>query len=182
MGFSRTRSRDSSSGAWRATRSSNVAFGSSIIAHSSPFISTPCCSKSFGSTRRGGLAAPPSRTPEGVGQPFRRIDRQHADLHSAFGQPGRDRRRGGRLADPAGARADDDLLALEGVGEAGALGAPPRPFGRRRAPAGAAAGEALLARGGVGGAGPLGAHPSLFESSRAASGPRSGSNRKGRVL
>src|SRR6478609_5669818 len=55
MRLFRTRSRDSSSGAWRATSSSKVAFASSIIAHSSPFISTPCCSKRAGSTRRASL-------------------------------------------------------------------------------------------------------------------------------
>ena len=55
MRFSRTRSRDSSSGAWRAISSSKVALASSIIAHSSPFISTPCFSNSAGSTRRASL-------------------------------------------------------------------------------------------------------------------------------
>ena len=50
MRLSRTRSRDSSSGAWRATSSSKVALASSIIAHSSPFISTPCFSNRAGST------------------------------------------------------------------------------------------------------------------------------------
>ena len=41
--------------------SSKVALASSIIAHSSPFISTPCLAKSFGSTSRGSL--PSSSSP-----------------------------------------------------------------------------------------------------------------------
>ena len=45
----------SSSGAWRATSSSKVALASSIIAHSSPSISIPCASNSFGSTRLASL-------------------------------------------------------------------------------------------------------------------------------
>ena len=53
--------------------------------------------------------------PERVGQPPRRVDRQHRHLLAARRHAERDRRRRGRLADAAGARADADLLALEPV-------------------------------------------------------------------
>src|SRR5215210_4240097 len=56
MRFARMRSRVSSSGAWRRTSSSNVAFASSIIAQSSPpFVSTPSSANSSGSTWRSWL-------------------------------------------------------------------------------------------------------------------------------
>src|SRR6185295_20109188 len=53
MRFSRMRSRVSSSGAWRRTSSSKVAFASSIIAHSSPpWVSIPAFANRAGSTWR----------------------------------------------------------------------------------------------------------------------------------
>ena len=57
--------------------------------------------------------------PERVRQPLRRVDRQHADLQPLRRHPGRDRRRGRRLADPAGAGADADRFALEDFAERG---------------------------------------------------------------
>ena len=56
MRFARMRSRVSSSGAWRRTSSSKVAFASSIIAHSSPpLVSIPASANSSGSTWRSSL-------------------------------------------------------------------------------------------------------------------------------
>ena len=77
---------------------------------------------------------------ERVGEALGRVDRQHADLQAPGGHPGGDCRRGGRLSDPARARADADVLALEDVGDRGHLrrsgrraGAlPPRPARAQR--------------------------------------------------
>ena len=60
---------------------------------------------------------------ERVGEPLRRVDRQHADAQPAGRHAGRDRRRGRRLADPAGAGADADVLAFEDLADR-------RPSGR----------------------------------------------------
>ena len=50
---------------------------------------------------------------ERVGEPLRGVDRHHRDALAAGGHAHRDRRRGGRLADPAGAAADADALVGE---------------------------------------------------------------------
>src|SRR3954447_6473347 len=55
MRLPRISSRVAASGASRSMTSSNVRFASSIIAHSSPRISTPCPAKRDGSTRCGSL-------------------------------------------------------------------------------------------------------------------------------
>ena len=92
------------------------AFASSIIAHSSPSPgSTPASVNSAGSTWRSVVAE--LGQAERVGEALRRVDRQHRDLLAAGRHPGRDRRRGRRLADPARAGADADALALEQLGD-----------------------------------------------------------------
>src|SRR3954471_8302485 len=55
MRLARISSRVAASGASRSITSSNVRLASSIIAHSSPRISTPCGAKRAASTRRGSL-------------------------------------------------------------------------------------------------------------------------------
>src|SRR3954468_2372518 len=55
MRLDSTSSRVAASGASRSITSSNVRLASSIIAHSSPRISTPCGAKRAASTRRGSL-------------------------------------------------------------------------------------------------------------------------------
>ena len=115
MRFERMRSRVSSSGAWRSIRSSNVRLASSIIAHSSPFISIPCSANRSGSTRH--LLVAELAQAERVREPLRRVDREHGDLLAGGRRSHRDRRRGGRLADAARAGADADPLALEQVAD-----------------------------------------------------------------
>src|SRR5680860_1203126 len=66
MRLSRTRSRLSSSGAWRATSSSKVALASSIIAHSSPFISIPWRSNRAGSTVSTQTRSPRAAIPSAI--------------------------------------------------------------------------------------------------------------------
>src|SRR5919197_2763688 len=68
MRLRRIRSRVCSSGAWRSTRSSNVRFASSIIAHSSPRISTPASANRSGSTRLSSL--PSSGSPSELARRF----------------------------------------------------------------------------------------------------------------
>jgi hypothetical protein len=50
---------------------------------------------------------------EGVREPLRGIDRDHRDLQALRRHAHRQRRRRRRLPDAAGARADDDALAVE---------------------------------------------------------------------
>src|SRR5215207_9924102 len=68
MRLARISSRVASSGASRSMTSSNVRLASSIIAHSSPSISTPWGSKRSGSTRRGSL--PSSAIPSALASRF----------------------------------------------------------------------------------------------------------------
>ena len=112
MRLERMRSRVSSSGAWRRTSSSKVALASSIIAHSSPpLVSTPAAANSAGSTRRSSL--PSSGRPSESASRLAGSIVSTATFLPARRHPGGDRRRGGRLADPARAGADADPLALE---------------------------------------------------------------------
>ena len=84
------RSRVSSSGECLATTSSNVAFASSIIAQSSPpSVSMPAARRGPG---RPGAPRCRARQPERVGEPLRRVDRQHGDL-LARARPSRPRSR-----------------------------------------------------------------------------------------
>ena len=99
-------------------RSSNVAFASSIIAHSSPRISTPWPASSSGSTRRGSLPSS-SRPSESASRRAGSIVTT-ATRWPAAARPERERRRGGRLADAAGAGDDHDALAVELLREAAA--------------------------------------------------------------
>ena len=72
----------------------------------------PPRSKSAGSTCALGVAELVEA--ERVGEPLGRVDRQHRDPLAARRHPGRDRRRGRRLADAAGADADADRRARRG--------------------------------------------------------------------
>ena len=60
-------------------------------------------------TGRGVLSS--SVQPHRLGQPAGRVDGEHHDRAALLGRPHRQRRRGRRLADPAGAAADDDAGA-----------------------------------------------------------------------
>ena len=106
------RSRRAGSGAWRATRSSQVRFTSSIMAKSSP------------ARREAGLGEPRRRDarldvaeggePERVGQPPGRVDGAHQDAPA--GERARQRQRGGDagLAHAAGARRTPRCAARPG--------------------------------------------------------------------
>ena len=87
---------------------SNVRLESSIIAHSSPRLD-PVRERSSDEPRLVAELLEPER----VGQPPRRVDGHHGDRAPSRGQPQRERRRGRRLADAAGAGADGDPLAVE---------------------------------------------------------------------
>src|SRR5680860_273583 len=141
-----TRSRDSSSGAWRATSSSKVALASSIIAHSSPspLISIPCRSNRAGSTWVASL--PSSR------RPSESASRLAGSIVST-------QTRRPRAAMPAAIAAevgleqegeglDRRLHPAPQAGELGALRAGAAELGDRRT--GGGAGAAVLARGQLG--------------------------------
>ena len=87
------------------------------IAQSSPRISEPARSKSVGSTQPGRVLE--LLQAQRVGQSLGGVDRQHADLLAARGEPGGERGRGGRLAHAARARADADPAALDDVRDRG---------------------------------------------------------------
>ena len=101
-------------------RSSKVRFASSIIAHSSPFISMPCAAKRSGSTSRSSL--PSSGRPSELARRFAGSMVSTATFRPCGGHAHRDRRGRGRLADPARARADADLPALQQVADVHARG------------------------------------------------------------
>ena len=114
-----------------ATTSSNVAFASSIVAQSSP---PPGSTPAALEERRvdAELIVAELVQPERVGKPLGGVDRQHGDLAAAGGHAGRDRGRGRRLADPAGADADADRRARRGCPRSWSLIASSRRARRAR--------------------------------------------------
>ena len=116
MRLARISSRVSSSGESRSTSSSNVRLGSSVIAHSSPLISTPAAGEARRIDERAGRCPSSSRPSASASRSAGSIVTTATRAPSRR-EAHRDRGRGRRLADAARAGADHDALALEALAE-----------------------------------------------------------------
>ena len=159
-GLARICSRVSASGAWRRMRSSQLCLVSSIAAHSSP-LGVAAAPVNASSGMRTSSFPIPFR-PERVGQPARRVDREHQHPAALLDRRRRRQRgRRGRLAHAAGPAGDDDLLGREQLGDGlGGCGprraSQPELLAERRAPPGVSCAARSCARTGRAGGAPAG--------------------------